>query len=173
MIPHPKGTIRGRNTMRRSGIMMMAALVGAALVALVVPIQSVSGEWRPGHFDQESDRLLVFCRYSRGPVLERYVEGIEKSVRPTETQRLKLVDLKTALEQARSSMRPACVEQSAAATPLERLAFAEKALETMQYAVRTVRPAMEVFYASLDDDQKTRMNKLQPGAAEWRWLSNN
>lgn len=159
--------------MRRSRIMMMAALVGTVLAVIVVPIQSVGGEWRQVHGDQEPDRLFVFCRYSRGPVLERYVEGIEKSVRPTEKQRPKLVDLKSALEQARSSMRPACVVQSAAATPPERLAFAEKALETMQYAVRTVRPAMEAFYASLDYDQRTRMNELQPGPAEWRWLSSN
>ena len=159
--------------MRRSRIMMMAALAGAVLAAFAVPNQTVGGEWRRGHGDQEPDRLFVFCRYSRGPVLERYVEGIEKSVRPTEQQRPTLVDLKAALEQARSGMRPACVEQPAAATPPERLAFAEKALATMQYAVRTVRPALEAFYASLDDDQKARMNELQPGSAEWRWLSNN
>lgn len=159
--------------MRRSRSMMMAALVGAVLATFVVPIQSVGGEWRQGYGDQGPDRLFVFCRYSRGLVLERYVEGIEKSVRPTEKQHPKLVDLKIALEQARSSMRPACVVQSAAATPPERLAFAEKALEAMQYAVRTVRPAMEAFYASLDDDQMTRMNELQPGPAEWRWLSSN
>jgi hypothetical protein len=48
----------------------------------------------------------------------------------------------------------------------------EKQLEAMLQAVKTVRPAFDAFYASLNDEQKGRLDTLSPGhwgSRMWRW----
>jgi hypothetical protein len=46
-------------------------------------------------------------------------------------------------------------------TPTGRLAAAEKRLAAMLDAVRTVRPALDTYYNSLNDEQKARLTLAQ------------
>jgi len=43
-------------------------------------------------------------------------------------------------------------------------------MEAMLQAVKTVRPAFDAFYASLDNDQKARLDSIGPRRWGWqRW----
>src|SRR5207244_12906326 len=47
-------------------------------------------------------------------------------------------------------------------TPTGRIEAMRQRLEAMLAAVRTVRPVLEKFYDSLNDEQKARFNALSP-----------
>ena len=57
---------------------------------------------------------------------------------------------------------------AAPATPVGRLDAMQKRLEAMLSAAQQVRPALEEFYASLDDEQKAKFNRLSRVAAQSR-----
>jgi hypothetical protein len=45
----------------------------------------------------------------------------------------------------------------------------EARVETLLQVLRTVRPAYQTFYASLDNAQKLRMDALGPRRQGWQW----
>ena len=49
----------------------------------------------------------------------------------------------------------------------ERIDFMEKRMVAMLQAVKTVRPAFDTFYASLTDEQKSRLDAGAP--RRWGW----
>lgn len=95
-----------------------------------------------------------------GPRGERMAEmmlmRLERVTRPTEAQRGGLEKLREAAGKAHEIARAGCPAEPSF-TPTGRLANAEKRLEAMLQAVRTVRPAFEEFFASLNDEQKARL----------------
>jgi hypothetical protein len=50
-----------------------------------------------------------------------------------------------------------------------RMELMEKRLDAMLQAVKIVRPAFDSFYASLTDEQKTRLNTSSGPGRFWRW----
>jgi LTXXQ motif family protein len=88
------------------------------------------------------------------------IERISKRVEPNEAQRAALDELKTATGTALKILKAAC-PTDLPSTPTRRLEAMHKRLEAMSKAVRTVRPALQRFYASLSDEQKTRFNALR------------
>jgi hypothetical protein len=88
------------------------------------------------------------------------IERISKRVEPNEAQRAALDELKTATASALKILKAAC-PTDLPSTPTRRLEAMHKRLEAMSKAVRTVRPALQRFYASLSDEQKTRLNALR------------
>ena len=81
-------------------------------------------------------------------------DAIERAVQPTEAQRLALTELKAASTKAMEIISAACpreLPQSLAA----RLEVMEKRLDAMLEAVKTVRPAFDALYASVNDKQRT------------------
>ena len=93
------------------------------------------------------------------------LERLERITQPTEAQRAAFDSLKNATARASEMARAACPTERPI-TPPGRLADAEKRLEALLQAVRTVRPAMDSFYGSLTDEQKAR---LLIGQARWSW----
>jgi hypothetical protein len=89
------------------------------------------------------------------------IERIEDEVNPTQEQGNRLDKLNTALEQAADTLQQACPDYIPR-TPVGRLEVMQKRLEAMLAAAKTVRPALEDFYASLDSEQKARFNRLRP-----------
>jgi hypothetical protein len=90
------------------------------------------------------------------------IERIEATVSPTGEQTTQLTKLREAIESAVQQLEKACpidVPQ----TPIARLDIVQKRLEAMIEAASTVRPALEAFYTSLNDEQKARMNRLGRG----------
>jgi LTXXQ motif family protein len=93
------------------------------------------------------------------------VEQIEKLVSPTGPQQAVLAELKAAVTKAADTSAGVCPAQIPRSSN-ERLAFLEKRLAALREAVHIVVPAFEAFHASLNDEQKA---KLDAGPRGWRW----
>jgi len=90
---------------------------------------------------------------------------IAKAVRPTAEQRALLDDLKAAAARAADVFKQSCSETFALTPPGRLQAMTNRVRATLE-AVRTVRPALEKFYASLSDEQQARFNALRPKVDE-------
>jgi hypothetical protein len=95
------------------------------------------------------------------------VERIERLLNPTEAQRVALNDLRTASTKAAELIVAAC-PRDVPASASARLDLMEKRMEAMLQAIKTVRPAFDAFYATLNDEQKARINTSGPRHWGWR-----
>ncbi|MGE0751796.1 MAG: Spy/CpxP family protein refolding chaperone [Variibacter sp.] len=117
------------------------------------------------------------CGPRVGEAIDFYLEGIDRIVEPTDTQRGKYDDLKKAAAKAREEAAAGC-NGEVAITPTGRLEAIQARLDAVLRAVRTLRPALDAFYDSLSDEQKARFNEMtsEPRRRErmerWRdrWL---
>jgi hypothetical protein len=89
------------------------------------------------------------------------IERIAQTVEPNDAQRAALEELKTATATALDILKAAC-PTDLPSTPVGRLNAMQNRLDAMLQAVRTVRPALEKFYQSLNDEQKARYSALGP-----------
>jgi ABC-type transporter MlaC component len=87
------------------------------------------------------------------------IERIAQTVEPNDAQRALLDELKDATAKALDILKAACPTQLPS-TPTGRIEAMRQRLEAMLQAVRTVRPVVEKFYQSLNDEQKARFNAL-------------
>src|SRR5205807_2614150 len=92
---------------------------------------------------------------------------IANAVAPNDEQRALLDALIRASDKAAEVLRAAC-PRSISVTPIGRLDALEQQFAALDEAVRVVRPALERFYDSLNDDQKERFNALGPTARPTR-----
>jgi hypothetical protein len=106
------------------------------------------------------------CNPRAAGFAEWRMERIERLVSPTEAQRAALNDLRTASTKAAEIISAACPREFPASAPARTEAM-EKRLDAMLTAVKTVRPAFEAFYATLNDEQKARINSS--GSRRWGW----
>jgi len=86
-------------------------------------------------------------------------ERIEQTVRPTERQMSLLDALRSASSKASADLQASCPAE-VPQTLVERLSAADTQIRAMLEATRAVRPALDSFYASLDDEQKARLNAM-------------
>ena len=86
---------------------------------------------------------------------------IDRTLHPTEAQRARLTALQTATAKAEDMLKASCQADNAL-TPPARLAAVGKRLDTMLQAVKTVRSALNDFYATLNDEQKARFEAIGP-----------
>src|SRR5215470_7504425 len=93
---------------------------------------------------------------------------LEQVVRPTEAQRPALNDLQSASTKAIATMSAACGAQ-APTTTKDQLQMMDARLEAASQAVKTLRPAFDAFYASLDNQQQQRLDVFGPKHRGWRW----
>jgi hypothetical protein len=93
------------------------------------------------------------------------IAEITRAVRPTSEQRALLDELKAAAAKAANAFKESCVD-SYAMTPPGRLRAMTNRVSATLNAVRIVRPALEAFYNSLNDEQKARFNALGPNVGE-------
>jgi len=87
------------------------------------------------------------------------IQRIEQSLSLSGTPLAKFNDLKGASEKAVKFLEESCPTNDPV-TPTGRLGAMEQRLEAMLEAVRTVKPPLDDFYASLTDEQKARLNVL-------------
>lgn len=106
------------------------------------------------------------CNPRGAGLAEWRMERIERLISPTEAQRAKLNDLRAASTKAAESIAAACPREFPASASA-RMELMEKRLEAMLAAVKTVRPAFDAFYATLNDEQKARINTGGPRG--WGW----
>jgi len=88
-------------------------------------------------------------------------DRIEQTLSLSESQLAKFSQLKTASQRAIEYLNESC-PKSDAISPTGRLQAMERRLAAMLEAVRTVEPALDDFYAALNDEQKARLNAIEP-----------
>jgi hypothetical protein len=113
----------------------------------------------------------AMCDSRAAGLAEWRMERIERLINPTEAQRAALSELRTASTKAAGTIVAACPRE-APASASARLELMEKRLDAMLVAIKTVRPAFDAFYATLNDEQKALVNSGGPrswGWHGWRW----
>jgi hypothetical protein len=90
-------------------------------------------------------------------------DRIEQTLNLTDPQLAKFSALKTASQRAIQYLNESCPKNDPV-TPTGRLQGMERRLAAMLEAVRTVEPALDDFYGALTDEQKARMNTMEPAS---------
>ncbi|MGC1237052.1 MAG: Spy/CpxP family protein refolding chaperone, partial [Xanthobacteraceae bacterium] len=86
---------------------------------------------------------------------------IEQVVQPTAQQQNAFDDLKKAAQKAGDQLQASC-PTAVPKSPVARIDTVETRLSTMAGAIKSVRPDLQNFYASLNDEQKARFNTVGP-----------
>jgi hypothetical protein len=92
------------------------------------------------------------------------IDKIVQQVQPDQKQQALLDQLKDATIKAVNIMQDAC-PTDLPSTPTGRFDAMLTRVNAMLQAVRTVRPSLDDFYRSLNDEQRERFNTLDQGAA--------
>ena len=114
-----------------------------------------------GHFGR-------MCSPRSAGLAEWRLDRLERVVKPTDAQRAKFDEFKAASTKAAETMRTACTTDIPT-TMVGRMEATEKRLDAMLQAVKTVRPALEAFYATLSDEQKANLDAGLHRKRFWRW----
>ena len=121
----------------------------------------------PGMMDRQHFGRM--CSPRSAGFAEWRLDRLERAVKPTEAQRAKFDEFKAASKKAAETMRAAC-PTDVPATMVGRMEAMEKRLDAMSQAIKTVRPALEAFYATLSDEQKAQLNSDRGRHGRfWRW----
>jgi len=110
------------------------------------------------------------CSPGAAGFAEWHIGRIARMIKATDAQKAKLDEFKAASDNALEMLRTACPTKFPA-TNVERMAAMERRLETMLAAVKTVRPALEGLYATLNDEQKARLDRSAMSGRLWGWRS--
>jgi hypothetical protein len=116
----------------------------------------------PGRVSQATRE---FCAEQAKGVTAWPFSQIEQAVQPTSDQKALLANLKKAGDEAAAQLKEACPE-AVPMTPPGRLQAMTMRLQATHDTVKTVRPALEAFYNSLNDEQKARFNEIGPQLAK-------
>jgi hypothetical protein len=108
-------------------------------------------------------RPAEVCRDNASDLTDWPIERISEVVQPTDAQRPALDELRAANAKAVDILKAGC-PKDLPSTPVGRLTAMESRLQVMLQAVQTVRPALDRFYQSLNDEQKARFNVVSPGS---------
>jgi LTXXQ motif family protein len=99
------------------------------------------------------------CSGQKSGLADLPVEQVDDAVRPSEAQAASLDQLGKANGQAIAILQAACPD-GVPQTPVGRLDAIEKRLDAMIQAAQAIQPALQAFYGSLTDEQKSRFNTL-------------
>jgi hypothetical protein len=105
------------------------------------------------------------CGPRGGDLMPSMLSRLERITRPTDAQRPAFEKLKDAAMRASEQARAGCPTERPM-TPTGRLAAAEKRLEALLQAIKTVRPPLEEYFAGLSEEQKAR---VYAGGRGSRW----
>jgi hypothetical protein len=99
------------------------------------------------------------CSEAKPGLANLPIEKIADVVKPTDAQQDAFKQLQDATGKAVSLLQAACPED-VPITPPGRLAAMEKRLQAMVDAAKTVKPALDGFFASLSNEQKARFDRI-------------
>ena len=89
------------------------------------------------------------------------MQRIEQVVQPTAQQQSAFNDLKNAAQKAGDQLQSSC-PTAVPKSPVARVDTVETRLHAMADAIKSVRPDLSNFYASLSDEQKAKFNTMGP-----------
>jgi len=101
------------------------------------------------------------CGTTQPSALNWPASAIDAKLHPTEKQRASLTALQDASAKAADMLKASC-QTSDAITPPARLEAVGKRLDVMLQAVKSVRGALDDFYAKLSDEQKAQFEAIGP-----------
>jgi hypothetical protein len=109
--------------------------------------------------EQTADQQKNTCANAKPGLADLPIDRIEEVVKPTGNQEDALDRLSDATQKAVDALQAAC-PTSTPLTPVGRLAAMEQRVNAMLTAAKTIEPALEEFYSSLNYEQKARFNAL-------------
>ena len=101
--------------------------------------------------------MVALCSEQSGDVTKLPVQRIEQVLQPSEQQQDAFQALKKASQDAAAQLQGSCPSEMPQ-TPYARLDAVKTRLTAMVEAMNTIRPKLQDFYASLNDDQKAKFN---------------
>jgi hypothetical protein len=120
----------------------------------------------PGMMDRsEFDRV---CRPGAAGFAEWRIDLLDELLKPTDAQRLKFEQFKTASNNAGDAMRSACPDEIPNSM-VGHMQAMEKLTDAKSHAIKAVLPALEAFYGTLSSDQKAVLNSKEGRSRFWRW----
>ncbi len=162
----------------RTVLVAFAVLGVAALLATAAaqPFGPGPGYWGQGMMSGRGigpwmmgrRSFVGICNLAATGFDEWRADRIEQLVKPTDTQRAKFDEFKSASIKSAEAMRDACLTKIPD-TIVGRTEAIEKRIDTMLQAVHTIRPALEAFYAALSDEQKRQLDSSSGPGRFWRW----
>jgi LTXXQ motif family protein len=108
-----------------------------------------------------ASNIAAACSQQGGSFIELPVQRIEQVVQPTAQQQSAFNDLKKAAQSASAKLQSSC-PTAVPLSPVARVDTVEARLTAMADAIKSVRPDLQNFYASLSDEQKARFNTIGP-----------
>jgi len=163
----------------RIALIASVVLVGAALLAAataqpygpgpgIMGPGMMSGPGMMGSWMMGRRGFGGMCNPAATGFAEWRTDRIAELVKLTDAQRAKFDEFKAASIKSAEIMRNAC-QADVPATIVGRIEAMEKRMDTMLQAIRTMRPALEAFYATLSDEQKARLDSNYGRGRFWRW----
>jgi LTXXQ motif family protein len=107
----------------------------------------------------EAEQAEANCSSDKAGLSGLATNRIEENLQPNAAQGEALDRLDAAMQKAVDFLREAC-PNTIPLTPVGRLDAMQKRLDAMIEAANAVRPALDTFYASLNDEQKAKFNRL-------------
>jgi hypothetical protein len=107
----------------------------------------------------DTDTLASLCGDQAESFTKLPTQRIEEIVKPTGPQQTALDQLKQASAKAADELRGSCPTH-VGETPTARLDAMSNRLDAMVRAVKSLRPILGAFYASLSDEQKAQFNAM-------------
>jgi LTXXQ motif family protein len=107
-----------------------------------------------------ADTLASLCGSQSESFTRLPLQRIEEVIKPTGPQQTALDQLNQASAKAADELRASCPTQTGGASPTARLDAMNNRLDAMVQAVKTLRPTLGTFYASLSDEQKAQFNSM-------------
>jgi hypothetical protein len=151
-----------------SAALVVAALLAAAVAQPYGPGAAIMGSRMMGSWMSGGRGLGGICNPAATGLAEWRADRIAELVNPTDAQRARFDQFKAASIKSAEVMRDACLTD-VPRTIVGRIEAMERRMDTMLQAVRTVRPALEAFYATLSDAQKARLDSNASRGRFWRW----
>jgi len=105
--------------------------------------------------------MTAACSQGAGSFVDLPVQRIEQVVQPTAQQQSAFSDLKNAAQKASDQLQSSC-PTAVPNSPVARVDTVETRLNAMAGAIKSVRPDLQNFYASLSDEQKAKFNTMGP-----------
>jgi hypothetical protein len=95
-------------------------------------------------------------------------DKVEQTLNLTDAQRAKFDEFKAATEKAIETARAECLSETPSTT-IGYMQAMEKRLDAISGAVKTIRPSLEAFYATLSDEQKAALDTSSGRGRFWHW----
>jgi hypothetical protein len=151
-----------------SAALIAAALLAAATAQPFGPGPGIMGPGMMGSWMTGRRGFGGMCNPAATGFAEWRTDRIAELVKLTDAQRAKFDEFKAASIKAAEVMRNACLTE-VPQTIVGRAEAMEKRMDTMVQAIRTMRPALDAFYATLSDEQKARLDSSTSRGRFWRW----